>query len=416
MLFIYLISFIIFYKLLNVENKPTFRFILLIYLGSISSSIILWYLYPQYSRKYDLNLIAIFYHITVILFMLFPLRKYDSKINVSKINIKYKSLQPFIIILITLSFISIISSISTFKLIYNAGVSISEGRNDSIMGDSFMRITKPSGSLLAHISAIASEFCYIALFLAFYIKYKFPEKKKTFVLLLISSLSAVIFQLEWFGRENIVRYIFDFILIYLIFKPFISDKFKKSIRKYSLFGIVLILVVFVVITLARFNYDENDKGPIYGVISYFGQGFINFSSFFEAFALEGKSGGKSIFSIFYPVTQRVGIINQSADYGHLYDVPFNAFGTYVATFVNDINAFYSLFVFLILIMFFKLIGKVNSGNIFLYIYMLWIYRFFATGVFYWIDILNNGDRVFSFLIIIILNFIYNYRYKVLKEK
>lgn len=411
MIFLYLISFLVFYRLLCVKNKPILRFIYIIYIVSICSAAGMWYLFPEYSRNYDLSLVAIFYHIVVLISMMLPLNGVDKRINVSKVEIKYSTLLPFIVFIVTLSLTSIVSSFYTYSLIFDSGVSIVDGRNTSMMGDSFMRVVKPNGGFLAHVSTIASEFSFVSLFLSFFVRYKYPKEKKTYILLFISSFSAIFYQLEWFGRENIVRFIFDFVFVYLIFNKSYSIGLNTNMIKYSILGMTLLLSVFLFITFMRFDKEVYEAGPLYGVISYLGQGFIYFSSFFEAFKYTGKTGGRSIFAIFFSEDQQVGILNQADQFGTFFDVSFNSFGTYVATFVNDVNAYYAVLIFFILILLFKKISMIKPNNIFFYVYLLWIFRFFASGIFYWIDILNTGDRLISILLVLFLNFIYKEKYK-----
>jgi oligosaccharide repeat unit polymerase len=340
-----------------------------------------------------------------------PLRKYDSILAPEKISISYYTLRPFLLGLVLLSFISIISSFYTYSLIFSSGVSILEGRLMSFDGDSFMRITKPSGSLLAHISAIASEFSYLALFFAFLISTKYPGHKKMVVALFISSLTAIFYQLEWFGRENIVRYILDGAIVFMMFKPLMSSSLKRIIKRGIIVLGVLLGVVFGAITFSRFGEDSGyENGPIYGVLYYIGQSFFYFSPVFRAYdGFHGETDGRTIFAIFFNESERGSIFNAAASYSGHFDIPHNSFSTYVGSFVSDLGAIPSIFVFILLLAFFLLVTQMKSRNIFTYIYILWIYRFFTQGVFYWIDIWATGDILLCIVLVFILNILYNMR-------
>ena len=405
LLFIYLLAFLLFYKSQNVNKKPVYKFILGLYIVSVICAILCWYCFPEYSRRYPLSFLAIVYHIFVIGIMLFPLGKYDIKIQVEKIAISYSALKPFLWFLIALSIISIISSFYTYSIIIKSGVSIVDGRNASIAGDSFMLMTKPPGSILSHISAIASELCYITLFFAFYIKCFYPKKKWVFRLLLISSTVALFWQLEWFGRENIVRFIFDFVIIFLMFQKFMSKQTLKVIKKYIIIGGGIVAAVFIAITLSRFDSDVFEAGPIYGVLSYAGQGFIYFSNYFDTFGLAPSGDGwQKMFTFFFPNYEH-SIFNTGAQSN--VDAAFNMFKTYVGTFIGPFGIYKALIPLGIMTIFCLIVGTMSSSSPFFYIYILWIYRFFSMGIFYWIDKWNNGDRILCILLILFLNILYN---------
>ena len=409
MLLIYLIVFLLFYITSNVGKRPTFKVILLIYLSAIVCACCLWFFVPDITRRYPLYRPAILYHVVVLVLMMLPLKRYDRIIAPEKISITYETLRPFFVGIIVLSLITILSAFVTYYLIFSSGVSILEGRTMSISGDSFVRIVKPHGSILSHISAIASEVSYLALFFAFLVAYKYPTHFRMFKWLLISSLAAIFHQLEWFGRENIVRFFLDGIIVLVIFWPLFSDIIKKKITKIILIFVIGFGIIFSYITIDRFGEGSgHDYGPIYSVFFYFGQGFLYYSPIYRAYdGLIGRTNGKTIFAAFYPDSERGSIFNLASTYMGSIDIPHNIFPTYVGSFVSDLGAIPALIPFALLIVFFLLVSKMKSDNIFTYIYILWIYRFFTQGVFYWIDTWNNGDRLLCFVLIIILNFIYN---------
>lgn len=411
MLLVYLIIFLLFYKFSKVKEHPTFKVVLLLYLSSIICACVLWYFAPDETRRYDLFFPGIVYHILVIVLMMLPLRRFDKILAPEKITIAYETLQPFLFVLVVLSIISIISSFFTYSLILSSGVSIIEGRNLSVNGEAFVRIVKPHGSILAHISCIASEFSYLALFFAFLIAYKYPNHRRMVRWLFISSLTAVFFQLEWFGRENIVRFFLDGAIVWVIFKPLLSKTIKNSIRKSIIIVAVLFGVAFTSITLSRFGEESGyGNGPLYSVLAYFGQGFYYFSPVFRAYSgMEGRTNGRTIFSIFFSETEKGDIYHTAETYTGSLDIPHNVFGTYVCSFVSDLGAIPALIPFAVLIIFFIIVSRMKSNNIFTYIYILWIYRFFTQGVFYWVDIWVTGDRIMCFILIFILNFLYNWK-------
>ena len=411
MLLLYLLVFVVFYYTSNLKYRPTFKVILLLYLASIVCACFLWYLMPEQTQKYPLYFPGIIYHIVVLVLMMLPLRKFDRILAPEKITISYRTLRPFLLVLVGLSFISIISSFFTYSIIISSGMSFLEGRVTSIQGDSFMRIIKPSGSILAHISAIASEFSYLSLFFAFLISVRYPGHRRMVAALFVASLTAIFFQLEWFGRENIVRYFLDGAIVFVMFRPLMAESMKKRLKR----GIIVVGIIFgglfTSITVSRFGGDSDyDNGPVYGALSYFGQGIYYFSPVFNAYdGFDGETNGRTIFAIFFDKSERGSIFNKASSYSGTKDIPHNSFTTYVGSFVSDLGAIPAFFVFLVLIAFFLLVGKMKSNNIFTYIYILWIYKFFTQGVFYWVDIWATTDILFCIALVFILNILYNTR-------
>ena len=361
------------------------------------------------------------------LLSLVPISRYNTKIqfvstwghlscnsfsaNDAAITASYATMRPFLVGLVVLSLISIISSFVTYYYIYQSGVSVLVGRMMSFEGEKFTDFIKPPGSILSHISCIASEFSYLAFFFAFLIACKHPGHNKMVRALLISSLTAVFFQLEWFGRENIVRFFLDGAIVLVMFRPMLTESFKRTIKKSLTIIVLLFGSVFTIITLGRFGEDSSyEAGPLYSVMSYFGQGFYNFSPIFRAYeGFNGETGGRTIFAVFFSEADRGSIYNAAQSYTGSIDIPHNVFGTYVCSFVSDLGSIPAVIPFILLTIFFVIVAKMKSDNIYTYIYILWIYRFFTQGVFYWVDILVTGDRILCFLLIITLNIIYNSR-------
>ena len=410
MLFIYLISFLLFYKINDVSSKPALKMVVYFYILASVCSLVLWYCYPDLSRDYPLRFGAIVYHIFVMTIMMMPLTKYDSKFDVTRIDIQYNTLKIYLYILIVLALISIASSFVTYSLILSSGISIVDGRNSAFGGESFMRIVKPYGSFLSHVSTISSEFSYITLFLAFLLKCSYPEKKFLFRMTLFSSLSAIFFQLEWFGRENIVRFIFDFLIIYYLFSNRLLEETKKKIKKTAIVVSAVISVPFIAITLSRFDTSISDGGPGYSILSYLGQGMIHFSPFYHAYSGNMENWGHTTFAVFYPESMRGSIFNAREQVGGSIDVPFNTFGTYVASIVNDWGALGAFIPLALLFAFSRYVGRMRSDDIFFYIYALWVLRFFASGIFYWIDLINNLDRIACFILVIGLHILSKSKY------
>ena len=273
-------------------------------------------------------------------------------------------------------------------------MNVSDIRTEVMIGGEG-REMKQAGSILSHISALASNYSFISLILSFYCMLKYPYKKRIIYLLLMSSLSYLFFNLEIGGREAIVRYSFDLLFVYLIFRKDISNYWRHKFRVVMLSVFILMLMVALYITISRFD----GKNTMYGTLGYLGQGFIFFSRFFDYF---GKTGSESaIFNAFslIQVDRFNQNINVSADFF------LNVFTTFVGSFVKASGYKVALIHFAIIYFFIVLVKRINKKSIFYYIYAFYIFRFFIGGIFYWIDSFASRAKVYYILLIFLIHFI-----------
>lgn len=381
------------YKVNRLKELPIYKIILFWYLIGMCSAFYLWNYTDLFKDGFFLNPIAIIYQVAVIMILLYPVRDYERYLKPSTIeSIPYKTLSIFLYALILISLISIISSISIINNL--AHMNVSDIRTEVMIGGEG-REMKQAGSILSHISALASNYSFISLILSFYCMLKYPYKKRIIYLLLMSSLSYLFFNLEIGGREAIVRYSFDLLFVYLIFRKDISNYWRHKFRVVMLSVFILMLMVALYITISRFD----GKNTMYGTLGYLGQGFIFFSRFFDYF---GKTGSESaIFNAFslIQVDRFNQNINVSADFF------LNVFTTFVGSFVKASGYKVALIHFAIIYFFIVLVKRINKKSIFYYIYAFYIFRFFIGGIFYWIDSFASRAKVYYILLIFLIHFI-----------
>lgn len=94
-------------------------------------------------------------------------------------------------------------------------------------------------------------------------------------LLLISSLSYVVYNLAYVGRDGVVLWIMTLVFQYLFFKDFLNPKKAKKLKRIAVIVIALISVPFAVITVARFG--GRDEGVLWYIANYFYQQAENFN-------------------------------------------------------------------------------------------------------------------------------------------
>jgi hypothetical protein len=396
---VYILIFLIYIlSVPGIKKKPLYRFILLFYLGSMLTAFFLWNFTSDFTLYHGLSFTAILYHSVVLMFMLYPMRYYDVKLDPSNLySIPYSKIAPFIFFLIGISSISIYTSILIIKD-YSLD-NILEIRN-AIMIEGEGRELKPSGSLLSHITQMASEYSFITLLLAFYSVIKYPQKKLIIILLFLSSSAYLFYNLEIGGREAFVRYGIDLIIFYFIFRNSLKLSLRRKIRNSILFMFIIILLAAISVSLARFG---NNQKLVFGTLGYYGQGFILFSDVFQEFSIDGLTNGKRIFGAFFS-NSPISSFNLNQQFST--NIALNSFSTFVGSFVGDLGAIKAIIPYTLFFYFCILVNKVDSRSIFFYIYVLWIVRFFIGGIFYWIDDFSMLSRIFYILIILVLHLLY----------
>lgn len=126
---------------------------------------------------------------------------------------------------------------------------------------------------------------WIFIFLAFYslIIQKLPLKY--FILLLLASFNGVLGNILIAGRSAIAYWIISFVGCYLIYLHYGNKKLKRIIKSSFLILIILGIIFLSAVTVSRFG-ERNEvqvSGTQGGLISYFGQSYINFCYFFDTF-------------------------------------------------------------------------------------------------------------------------------------
>ena len=139
----------------------------------------------------------------------------------------------------------------------------------------------PSGYkyILALPATLFSQYSPIAIFL-FYYNICFRSKSIGFnLLLLLSSLTPILLAILIAGRTQPVYWVFNFILGFVFFSPYMHRKQKLWISIPSLTIIILLLIFMTAVTISRFG----DINAFAAVCNYAGQPFLNFCYFFDVY-------------------------------------------------------------------------------------------------------------------------------------
>lgn len=96
--------------------------------------------------------------------------------------------------------------------------------------------------------------------------------------LLVSSLSYVVYNLAYVGRDGVVLWVMTLAFQYLFFRGFLSTKRRRKFRKLSIAIISIIAIPFVGISIARFG--GRDQSTLWYMFNYFYQQSVNFNDQF----------------------------------------------------------------------------------------------------------------------------------------
>jgi len=107
-------------------------------------------------------------------------------------------------------------------------------------------------------------------------------------LMLISSLSFVVYVLAYAGRDGVVFWLMSYVFCFLLFRKFLIKSDLKKMKRVSAFVFAIIMIPFLMISISRFS--EMDGGTVWWIINYAGQQLQNFNNHYqiEAPLLYGK--------------------------------------------------------------------------------------------------------------------------------
>lgn len=369
-------------------------FLLLVYLISFTFSII-HILYNgitlAYRPKYWIGAI---FAVTSLLLFFFPYYSFNEK-NLRQIKVpNLKIIRLFSTFLIIISFFSIVYWLPYVRNIFS-GIELGDLRNDYVAGD----LIVGGGGFFQTLAGIAAHLYYFNIILYFILK-SIGVNRTQQILLLISSLSYVVYVLSAVGRDGIVFWSFSFISCFLFFRPFLSSTNINKIKRLIYPSVVLMLVPFIMISSSRFS--SNVVGSI---ISYMGQSLPNFCFYICS------DNPPVIYGSSFPYFCELLNIPHTGEYWTVEGTTSKSFGYFIENFYCSLGflGFVILelsIVSLLLINFKKNKTSMSFSKIILYFLFLQI---FTQGVFYFRQYSAAGNIliIISFIFIIFFSFVNN---------
>lgn len=273
--------------------------------GAFSILLDLFNLRSEDTLNYEISLTASITYCTFISLNLLPFIKY-SNLSINKVNgiKKEKILKILGYLAFTWFAVIVVFSLSSFyrvitgdiaelrQLIYNGEYS----NNYMAMLPVALRLPMVPFNYLFGCPWTLQFLAFFCLFIQ-----KLP--KKYFWFFLIASLSG-----PWIGILGVDRsassyWIISFFFIFLFFKQYMNKESQKRILKLMVFMVLLLAIYIGISTVSRFGdryYGEGIGGNMGGMITYFGQNYLNYCFLFDEF-----NSSLNSLSILFPFTHKL---------------------------------------------------------------------------------------------------------------
>jgi oligosaccharide repeat unit polymerase len=249
-----------------------------------------------------------------------------------------------------------------------------------------------------------------------------PKYRIRAYLLLISSLSYVVYISAYVGRDGTVYWLMTFLFLFLLMKDFLNNTVKKQIIKLSFLITLIILIPFIIISIARFG--SSNFGTIWYLVIYMGQQINNFNDAYQVHA--PINYGRSVFPVFLDWIEKIGIyvpnsssyLDTKSYYLNMNVLPW-LFKTYLGDLLDNFGRIGTI-VFLIISSFVSkiILRKVNrtgSFSISNLILFILLYQIVLWGVFYFRQSTANYYLLAMILLFIIFKINFN-KYNIVKVK
>ncbi len=319
--------------------------------------------------------------------------------------IKQKMLYFFILLISVSSIIIIISRISDIRdALLMDMIDIRHKHYGELIHGSD---SKSSPLLIIPNILVTTPFPTLALFLWFYTKsfttFSFYLRSGIFIASFVQAIVAITIA----GRASIIYWIFDFYILYSFFYRYLSGAAKRSINiSAGLIGL-LAIILFMAITVSRFDTTSSSSTPLESLYGYAGQHLNNFCTMF---VLGGN--GELLFDRIFPYTSRFfgNPYDMVEHYDKLnvhIDALVNVFDTFGAEIYLDLG-WIGYITFFILWIIMTTIIRHNWQEIPFYriFYIIIIIAFFTRGLFAW----PFPNYVSTIALILILTNTYFFKY------
>jgi len=253
----------------------------------------------------------------------------------------------------------------------------------------------------------------VALMIWFYMNAFIPGKHLIKTGILLASIAQSIMAIIIAGRAALIYWVFDFFLLYSLFCHVLPKTVKRMMTLFvTIFG-TLLGIVFVAITVSRFDGLSNDKDPFDSLYAYAGQHVNNFCCMFQM-------SDKTPFSIDreLPFISKY-IFHKSFDLNDHYlsvasytKAQVNVFDTYGSELFMDMGFFfYILFHLLVCALTYYIANKWKELPFYRMLAVAVFVTFFAHGLFAWPFVHHYTSMTLAILVFLMYLFRYQFKLK-----
>lgn len=254
--------------------------------------------------------------------------------------------------------------------------------------------------------ASTSASLYVFAILLFFVYLSIGGHKNRLILLFIASLSEPIHVLTYIGRDGVVFWIFSFVFLFLLFKPYLHRMTVKTITKRMLVMGGVLLIPFMLITVGRF---EDNLGVGNSIVSYLGQPFVEGTLYF-GINNPPVSPGQS-FPLYYEIIGQK--MPEGLDRWEMGGTVSWVFGTFLKSLYQSLGNYFNLILCSLIIggLFVLIFGKNYKALSFskIFVYILY-FQILSQGVFYFRQYTRGGN------LFIILCFFFAFIFSLVQDK
>lgn len=323
---------------LNIKYKLNISvFIIGLYSVGAMCGLTIYYFFPhmiKYPGRITFEAVSV--HILFLWLFMFPLVRFGNALKPENLIINPRKIKKFAWCIIVPSIAAMALSAYDLVTIFAFGDMLAL-REAFLSGDVSNLYVSKYGPI-GYLVSFGPQISFLAMFWGFYYRFFLKEKSIITTLLFVSSLCMPVNNLVIAGREGVIRWILFILFSAIFFKKYIKYSENKKLIKWL--GIVfgVILVVFMQISIDRF--ENSDNGLFASLLRYGGEQFYLFSYNYYFFSDNGMQTVGQLFPIISQET--LEIYNQNA----LVSVDYflNSFSTFVGTFIKNVGFYNTLFI------------------------------------------------------------------------
>lgn len=259
------------------------------------------------------------------------------------------------------------------------------------------------GSIINTLLSVFSTLYFVPMLMFFlFLKKNIYRLYRT--LLLFSTISFPLLCLSYAGRDGLIFWFLNFVVLFVFFQKDLTDDLKKIILKFVKVSLALVVIILLFITVKRFGRGVEG---LCSFLDYAGQQFFHFSNTFycnrDLFGVSSHvfAGWEGLLNRFFAGEQLASQTGAPIMVSGVNE--YNVFSFFVSSFTRDYGKILGLFVlilFAVIVRYFT--KKINKrGNCFDLIILFVLFQIPMNGVFYYRQGIGNGDVIYTLFILFI---------------